>query len=163
MVSGMRFFLFILVFIFTLNQNVKANAFTEIFGSEGAAGIKNPKIRSLSYAFQYLTFTGSIGYVGKQLFDSGFLSPLGLTPESINNLSPLGYKDNFTIKVTKKIRLKTGDCVHIPAMKLHTHGSTNKKTNFSHIAINSFPRKNKEPKTVWYDSDFKQSVTRVLK
>ena len=97
MVSGMRFFLFILVFIFTLNQNVKANAFTEIFGSEGAAGIKNPKIRSLSYAFQYLTFTGSIGYVGKQLFDSGFLSPLGLTPESINNLSPLGYKDNFTI------------------------------------------------------------------
>ena len=97
MVSGMRFFLFVLVFIFTLNQNVKANAFTEIFGSEGAAGIKNPKIRSLSYAFQYLTFTGSIGYVGKQLFDSGFLSPLGLTPESINNLSPLGYKDNFTI------------------------------------------------------------------
>ena len=97
MVSGMRFFLFILVFIFTLNQNVKANAFTEIFGSENAAGIKNPKIRSLSYAFQYLTFTGSIGYVGKQLFDSGFLSPLGLTPESINNLSPLGYKDNFTI------------------------------------------------------------------
>ena len=97
MVSGMRFFLFILFFIFTLNQNVKANAFTEIFGSEGAAGIKNPKIRSLSYAFQYLTFTGSIGYVGKQLFDSGFLSPLGLTPESINNLSPLGYKDNFTI------------------------------------------------------------------
>ena len=27
-------------------------------------------------------------------------------------------KDNFTIKVTKKIRLKIGDCVHIPAMKL---------------------------------------------
>ena len=72
-------------------------------------------------------------------------------------------KENFTVKITKKIRLKTGDCVHIPAMKLHTHGSTNKKTNFSHVAINSFPRKNKEPKTIWYDSDFKHSVTRVLK
>ena len=72
-------------------------------------------------------------------------------------------KENFTVKITKKIRLKTGDCVHIPAMKLHTHGSTNKKTNFSHIAINSFPRKNKEPKTIWYDLDFKHSVTRILK
>ena len=72
-------------------------------------------------------------------------------------------EENFTIKITKKIKLKTGDCVHIPAMKLHTHGSTNKKTNFSHVAINSFPRKNKEPKTIWYDSDFKHNVTRILK
>ena len=72
-------------------------------------------------------------------------------------------KENFTVKITKKIRLKIGDCVHIPAMKLHTHGSTNKKTNFSHVAINSFPRKNKEPKTIWYDSDFKHSVLRILK
>ena len=97
MVSGMRFFLIIFLCIFLLSHNVKANAFTEIFGSEGAAGIKNPKIRSLSYAFQYLTFTGSIGFLGKQLFDSGFLSPLNLTPDSINNLSPLGYKDHFSI------------------------------------------------------------------
>ena len=66
----MLFFYFILFF---LGSNLKANAFTEIFGSEGAAGINNPKIRSLSYAFQYLTFSGSIGYIGKQLFDSGFL------------------------------------------------------------------------------------------
>jgi len=72
-------------------------------------------------------------------------------------------KENFTVKITKKIRLKTGDCVHIPAMKLHTHGATNKKTSFSHIAINSFPRKNKEPKTTWYESDFKHNVTRILK
>ena len=44
MVSGMRFFLFIIVFIFTLNQNVKANAFTEIFGSEGALELKIQKL-----------------------------------------------------------------------------------------------------------------------
>ena len=55
------------------------------------------KIRSLSYAFQYLTLSGSLGYVGKQLFDSGFLSPLNLKPDSINNLSPLGYNDYFKI------------------------------------------------------------------
>ena len=72
-------------------------------------------------------------------------------------------KENFSIKITKRIKLKTGDCVHIPAMQFHTHGSINKKINFSHIAINSFPRKNKEPKTIWYESDFKRNVTKVLK
>ena len=48
-------------------------------------------------------------------------------------------------------------------MTLHTHGSIDKKTSFSHIAINSFPRKNKESKTIWYDSDFKEKVTKILK
>tara|TARA_B110000014_G_C20117318_1_gene590523 strand:+ start:1080 stop:1541 length:462 start_codon:yes stop_codon:yes gene_type:complete len=71
-------------------------------------------------------------------------------------------KNNFRIKVTKIIKLKTGDCVHIPAMKLHTHGSTDKNTSFSHIAINSFPEKNREPKTIWYESDFKSKVSSVL-
>ena len=97
MVNGMKFFLIFITTLLILSHNVKANAFTEIFGSEGAAGINNPKIRSLSYAFQYLTFTGSIGYLGKQLFDSGFLSPLNLTPDSIKNLSPLGYNEQFSI------------------------------------------------------------------
>ena len=95
MVNGMRFFVFLSIFLFLSHKSVQANAFTEIFGSEGAAGINNPKIRSLSYAFQYLTLSGSIGYVGKQLFDSGFLSPLSLNPDSISSLSPLGYKDYF--------------------------------------------------------------------
>ena len=72
-------------------------------------------------------------------------------------------KNNFTVRISKKIQLKIGDCVHIPAMTLHTHGSIDKKTSFSHIAINSFPRKNKEPKTIWYDSDFKEKVTKILK
>ena len=101
----MRFFVFLLIFLFLSHKSVQANAFTEIFGSEGAAGINNPKIRSLSYAFQYLTLSGSIGYVGKQLFDSGFLSPFNLNPESINSLSPLGYNNFFKISslVSKSI------------------------------------------------------------
>ena len=72
-------------------------------------------------------------------------------------------KENFSIKITKIISLKVGDCVHIPAMKLHTHGATETKNNFSHIAINSFPRKNQEPKTIWYDSNLKNNVIKILK
>ena len=71
-------------------------------------------------------------------------------------------KQNFRIKVSERINVKIGDCVHIPARRLHTHGSTDKKNNFSHVAINSFPRKNKEPKTFWYESDFKHNVTNIL-
>jgi hypothetical protein len=92
----MRYFFIFYFILFFLGSNLKASAFTEIFGSEGAAGINNPKIRSLSYAFQYLTLSGSIGYLGKQLFDSGFFSPFNIVPDEIINLSPLGYKDYFT-------------------------------------------------------------------
>ena len=64
---------------------------------------------------------------------------------------------------TKSVTLKIGDCVYVPAKKLHSHGSTNKKADFSHIAINSFPKNNVEPKTIWYESDFKSHVTKRLK
>jgi len=71
-------------------------------------------------------------------------------------------KQNFTIKRTEKITLNEGDIVHIPAKTLHTHGSTNKKKEFSHIAINILPRKNAEYKTVWYESDFKSKVSKII-
>ena len=93
----MKIFFKTLIFAFFLAQQFKANAFSEVFGSEGAAGIGDSKIRSLSYTFQYFTLVGSIGYVAKQLYNSGFMEPLGLMPESIHNLSPLAYKDNFII------------------------------------------------------------------
>ena len=60
------------------------------------------------------------------------------------------------------MNLNKGDCVHIPANELHTHGSINKNEYFAHIAINSFPRKNTEPKTIWFESDFKSKVTERL-
>ncbi len=72
-------------------------------------------------------------------------------------------KNNFKIKKTKTIPLKVGDCVFIHPKKLHSHGSINKKNDFSHIAINSFPKNRIEPKTIWYESDFKTNVTKRLK
>ena len=71
-------------------------------------------------------------------------------------------KSNFKIKRTERITLNEGDIVHIPAKVLHTHGSTDKKKTFSHIAINILPRKNAAYKTIWYESDFKSKVTEII-
>ena len=71
-------------------------------------------------------------------------------------------KKFFRIKVTNIIKLNTGDCVHIPAKRLHTHGSISKNQDFAHIAINSFPKKNSEPKTIWFESDLKTNVIKRL-
>ena len=89
----------IILFLFTVSicSHLKSNTFSEVFGSEGAAGIENPKTRSLSFTLQYATLAGSIGYVLKNLHDSNFLDPLGLTPDSIENLSKLAYKKNFLL------------------------------------------------------------------
>jgi len=70
-------------------------------------------------------------------------------------------KTNFKIKKIEQINLNAGDIVHIPAKTLHTHGSINKK-EFSHIAINIFPKKNSSYKTEWYESDFKSLVTKII-
>jgi len=71
-------------------------------------------------------------------------------------------KNNFKIKKIEKITLNEGDIVHIPAKTLHTHGSVDKKKKFSHIAINVLAKKNSEYKTTWYESDFKNSVTKII-
>ena len=71
-------------------------------------------------------------------------------------------KKEFKIKKTEKITLNEGDIVHISAKILHTHGSVDKKKEFSHIAINILPRKNSEYKTNWYESDFKSQVTKII-
>ena len=71
-------------------------------------------------------------------------------------------KSKFSIKKIEKINLNKGDIVYIAAKKLHTHGSIEKNIVFSHIAINSKPSINKEVKTVWYESDFKTKVTKII-
>ena len=71
-------------------------------------------------------------------------------------------KNNFRIKRTDRISLREGDVVHIPSNTLHTHGSSDKKEIFSHIAINILPSKNSEYKTSWYESDFKTAVTKKI-
>ena len=52
----------ILILALLLFKGVQSNSFTEIFGSEGEAGVLNSKTRSLSYALQYLTITGTSRY-----------------------------------------------------------------------------------------------------
>ena len=71
-------------------------------------------------------------------------------------------KDNFKIKRIEKISLDEGDMVHITAKTLHTHGSIDKKKEFSHIAINILPKKNSTYKTEWYESDFKTKVSKII-
>ena len=71
-------------------------------------------------------------------------------------------KNNFKIKKIEKISLNEGDIVYIPAKTLHTHGSVDKKKEFSHIAINILPRKNAIYKTEWYESDFKTKVSKII-
>ena len=71
-------------------------------------------------------------------------------------------KSKFSIKKIDKINLLQGDIVYIPAKKLHTHGSIDKKQVFSHIAINANESANKPAKTTWYESDFNSIVTKIL-
>jgi len=71
-------------------------------------------------------------------------------------------KNNFKIKKIEKISLNEGDMVYIPAKTLHTHGSIDKKKEFSHIAINILPKKNSTYKTEWYESDFKTKVSKII-
>ena len=87
----------IFLFLFTvfLYFPVNSSSFSEVFGSEGAAGINNPKTRLLSYTLQYLTLSGSIGYLGKQLFESGFMDPLGFVPDPMIEISPIAYKNDL--------------------------------------------------------------------
>jgi len=85
----MRFI--VLILLLFLFKDVQSNSFTEIFGKEGESGVLNPKTRSLSYALQYLTVTGTAGYFLKQLHDNAFFEPFGFTPDSLVKSSPLAY------------------------------------------------------------------------
>ena len=95
--------------IITFSSFSFANSFSEVFGSEGASGINNPKQRFLSFTLQYLTLSGSLGFASKQLYDSGFFSPFGFVPESMKELSPLAYKSELfeTKSNLKLMNLKT--------------------------------------------------------
>ena len=94
---------FFLLFFFT--EKVHAGSFTTIFGSEGATSVSNSKARSLSYSLQYLTVSGSIGFVAKQLFEGGFFEPLGFIPDSYKSLSPLAYDKDIIKTLSRKQNL----------------------------------------------------------
>ncbi len=70
-------------------------------------------------------------------------------------------KNRFMIKKIKTIKLKVGEIAYIPPKNLHSHGALGKAL-FSHIAINAFPKKKIESKTMWFESDFRNKVTKRL-
>ena len=65
----------------------------------------------------------------------------------------------FKILKTKMVNLSSGDVVYIPPKILHTHGSIKRNSVFSHLAVNFYSKKNRKPKTVWYESDLRSNVT----
>lgn len=67
----------------------------------------------------------------------------------------------FRIKQESSSVLKVGKIAYVKAGVLHAHGASSEKT-FSHVAINLPPEKEGESETVWYESDFKSTVTQVL-
>lgn len=68
-----------------------------------------------------------------------------------------------SIKKIHETKLRPGDLTYIPAKILHTHGSIGKKTVFSHIALNSYTAKNREPKTTWFESDFESEIISIIR
>ena len=64
----------------------------------------------------------------------------------------------FKISKTKMVNLSSGDVIYISPKTLHTHGSIRKNLVFSHLAVNFYSKKNKKPKTVWYESDLRSNV-----
>lgn len=68
-------------------------------------------------------------------------------------------KGILRIKPVSKTRLKQGDMVLIQRQTLHWHGAI-AKNNFAHIALNAFYQ-GKESKTIWFESDFASSASRL--
>ena len=68
----------------------------------------------------------------------------------------------FKIQEKQVIELNEGSIQYIPARILHTHGAVGDST-LAHIAIN-YPATEKieDAETIWYESDFKQQVTKRL-
>ena len=47
-----------------------------------------------------LAITGSISFLGERLYQAGFLSPFGLIPDNIKNLSPIIFKNKSEPKIS---------------------------------------------------------------
>ncbi|HXV51512.1 MAG TPA: cupin domain-containing protein [Nitrosopumilaceae archaeon] len=145
--------------IYSKSKNLKINPryFT------GAVKIKeiSSVIKSKEQKVYHVTFFGSKTKVHSH--DGGQILIVTKGQGSLSFYKKIGKgKKKFSIKKTRDIRLRLGDVTYIPAKILHVHGSIGKKMMFSHIALNSYPAKNKEPKTIWFESDFESKVTSIL-
>tara|TARA_Y100001954_G_C15510840_1_gene454507 strand:+ start:138 stop:593 length:456 start_codon:yes stop_codon:yes gene_type:complete len=50
--------------------------------------------------FNTLAITGSMSIIGEKLYQAGFLSPFGLIPDNIKNLSPIVFKNKSKSKLS---------------------------------------------------------------
>ena len=50
--------------------------------------------------FNTLAITGSISFIGEKLYQAGFLSPFGLIPNNIKNLSPIVFNSKSQLKLS---------------------------------------------------------------
>lgn len=146
--------------IYTKRKNLKINPryFT------GTAKIKeiSSVIKSNEQKIYYVTFIGSKTKL--HLHDGGQILIVTKGQGSITMYKKIGIRGKkISIKKIHETKLRPGDLTYIPAKTLHTHGSISKNTVFSHIAINSYPAKNRAPKTTWFESDFESEITSIIR
>ena len=142
----------------TQEMKVNPDYFTDpVFLQELSSIIKSQEQKIFHVTFKNGARTKLHAHTGGQiLIATKGKGSLQMYSKSGNN------KSKFSIKKTDKINLFEGDIVYIPAKKLHTHGSIDKKQVFSHIAINANESITKPATTTWYESDFKTRVTKIL-
>ncbi len=95
---GVRYIIFVILFFC---KPLNSGTFTEGIANE-ITGISNQK--AMTWTPQFFAITSSVGYVGKQMFQSGLLSPIGFLPQQIKELSPLAYKQ-YKFEKNKSIKL----------------------------------------------------------
>ena len=87
-----------------LNLNLLAGAFTENTANANAAGISTVSKTVVPIPLQNIVIGTSLGYIGKQIYESGGMASIGLLPEGIKKLSPLAYeKNNFVLLSNQKL------------------------------------------------------------
>ncbi len=145
--------------IYTKRKNLKINPqyFTGVVKINEISNV----IKSKEQKVYHVTFFGSKTKVHSHEGGQILIATKGQGNLSLYKKTGKGKK-TFSIKKTHETKLRPGDVTYIPAKILHIHGSIGKKTVFSHIALNSYPAKNKEPKTTWFESDFESKVTSTI-
>ena len=89
----------IIFFIFSLfNFNSLAGAFTENTANANAVGTSTVSKTVIPIPLQNIVIGSSLGYIGQQLYETGGMASIGLLPDSVKNLSPLAYKQNFILQ-----------------------------------------------------------------
>ena len=92
---------FFVLILLIFNFNYVKSTSTSFDQNSIVVGKVNPITNHTSdsiISLQSLAITGSVSFLGKQLYEAGFLSPFGIFPNNIKKLSPLAYdkKKNFS-------------------------------------------------------------------